>query len=138
MTNTDFKEFVDAGGYAERASTGKGSTFVTDGVRAAVRTGDGAVVDSTGRPGPASWELGDYPEGQGDYPVTGVSRYEAAAYARFRGKQLPTVYHWTKAGRTDMGCGSSLVGVERAAQQLRHHGTGRGRQPSRHRAVRDL
>ena len=29
--------------------------------------------------------------------MTGISWYEAAAYARFRGKSLPTVYHWIKA-----------------------------------------
>ena len=44
--------------------------------------------------------MGDYPEGQGDYPVTGISWYEAAAYAEFAGKSLPTVYHWSKAAGT--------------------------------------
>ena len=47
-------------------------------------------VDSTGRPGPATWQGGDYPEGQDDYPVSGVSWYEAAAYAEFAHKSLPT------------------------------------------------
>src|SRR2546426_5415406 len=37
--------------------------------------------------GPAAWELGDYSEGQADYPVTGISWYEAAAYAEFIGKR---------------------------------------------------
>ena len=36
-------------------------------------------VDATGRPGPATWDAGSYPEGQENYPVTGVSWYEAAA-----------------------------------------------------------
>ncbi len=35
-----------------------------------------------------------YPEGQEDEPVRGVSWYEAAAYAKFAKKQLPTHYHW--------------------------------------------
>ena len=35
--------------------------------------------------------------GQDDYPVTGVSWYEAAAYARWAGKSLPTIYHWSRA-----------------------------------------
>ena len=52
-------------------------------------------VDGTGRPGPATWESGSYPAGQDDYPVVGVSWYEAAAYAAFVGKQLPTVFHWS-------------------------------------------
>ena len=41
--------------------------------------------------------MGDYPEGQDDYPVSGVSWFEAAAYAEFRGKSLPTIYHWSRA-----------------------------------------
>ena len=50
--------------------------------------------DKSGRPGPATWEAGYYPEGQDNYPVSGVSWYEAAAYAEFAGKSLPTYYHW--------------------------------------------
>jgi pimeloyl-ACP methyl ester carboxylesterase len=50
--------------------------------------------DATGRPGPATWELGTYPEGQENYPVAGISWYEAAAYAEYVGKSLPTLYHW--------------------------------------------
>ncbi len=53
--------------------------------------------DSTGRPGPAGWALGEYPQGQDDFPVSGVSWYEAAAYAEFVGKALPTLYHWDRA-----------------------------------------
>ena len=53
--------------------------------------------DSTGRPGPATWEAGTYPDGQADHPVGGVSWFEAVAYARFAGKELPTVHHWMRA-----------------------------------------
>ena len=53
--------------------------------------------DATGRPGPSTWELGAFPDGQGDVPVHGISWYEAAAYARYAGKALPTVHHWRRA-----------------------------------------
>jgi dienelactone hydrolase len=54
-------------------------------------------VDQSGRPGPSTWIAGDYPEGQDHYPVNGISWYEAAAYARFAGKELPTGTHWATA-----------------------------------------
>ncbi len=95
VTNADFKRFVDAGGY-KRPEFWK-ETFVKDG---RLLTWDGAMSlfrDPTGRPGPATWELGSFPDGQGEYPVTGVSWYEASAYAAFAGKRLPTVYHWDVA-----------------------------------------
>jgi formylglycine-generating enzyme required for sulfatase activity len=43
-------------------------------------------VDKTDRPAPSTWDLGNYPVGQDDYPVDGVSWYEAAAYAEFVGR----------------------------------------------------
>jgi DNA-binding winged helix-turn-helix (wHTH) protein/formylglycine-generating enzyme required for sulfatase activity len=107
VTNADFKEFVDAGGYAD-ARHWEGLTFVRNGVELSFEEARELLVDSTGQPGPASWDLGDYPEGQGRYPVTGVSRYEAAAYAKFRGKQLPTVFHWAKAGAPVWDLGSLI------------------------------
>ena len=50
--------------------------------------------DTTGRPGPSTWEGGTFPAGNDDLPVSGVSWYEAAAYAEFAGKSLPTISHW--------------------------------------------
>ena len=44
-------------------------------------------------------------DGQADFPVGGVSWYEAAAYAAFAGKSLPTIYHWYRAA----GSGASLT-----------------------------
>ena len=50
--------------------------------------------DRAGWPGPATWELGDFVSGQGNYPVGGVSWYEALVYCRSQGKMLPSVFHW--------------------------------------------
>ena len=91
VTNRDFKSFVDGGGYRRRELWEAGPSG---------QPWEGAIapfVDRTGRPGPSTWESGSYPDGQGDLPVTGVSWYEAAAYAAFTGKRLPTLYHWTHA-----------------------------------------
>ncbi len=95
VTNRAFREFVAAGGYDKRELWPE--HLVKDGVEAQWEEARASLVDQTGRPGPATWELGTYPAGQDDYPVGGVSWYEAMAYAKFRGKELPTLYHWRRA-----------------------------------------
>jgi TolB-like protein/dienelactone hydrolase len=92
VTNADFQQFVDAGGYSDpRYWTGL--DFGEAGKDEAIAS----FTDQTGQPGPAGWELGRYPHSTADHPVTGVSWFEAVAYARFRGKELPTIYHWYRA-----------------------------------------
>jgi len=101
VTGAEYKRFVDAGGY-EKAEYWEHT--VLDGGRTLSRADvQKKFVDRTGRPGPATWEGGDFPAGQGDLPVTGVSWYEAAAYAKFAGKSLPTLYHWNRAAVPQFG-----------------------------------
>jgi len=92
VTNKEFKQFIDNGGY-EKGEYWRQS-FEKNGRILSWEDAVSEFKDKTGRPGPATWEVGDYPEGQANYPVTGVSWYEAAAYAEFAGKSLPTIYHW--------------------------------------------
>jgi eukaryotic-like serine/threonine-protein kinase len=92
VTNRQYKAFVDAGGY-QRQEFWK-DPFVRGGRSISFADAMTAFRDATGRPGPATWELGAYPAGQDDFPVTGVSWYEASAYAAFAGKSLPTIFHW--------------------------------------------
>ncbi len=95
VTNRQFKEFVDRGGYQKKDFWKQ--PFARDGRTLAWEEAMAEFKDSTGRPGPSTWELGAYLEGHADYPVNGVSWYEAAAYAAFAGKSLPTIYHWYNA-----------------------------------------
>ncbi len=95
VTNQQYKAFVDAGGYTDSACWT--DTFVRDGQTVSFDDAMAEFVDQTGRAGPSSWQVGAHPEGDGDLPVGGVSWYEAAAYACFAGKSLPTVYHWFTA-----------------------------------------
>ena len=95
VTNNDYKRFLDDGGYKNPAYWKE--PFERDSLTLFFEDAMALFTDKTGRPGPASWEVGDYPEGEDDYPVTGVSWFEAAAYAEFAGKSLPTIYHWNWA-----------------------------------------
>jgi len=97
VTNRQFKEFVDKGGYEKREYWKH--KFIKDGREAAWEDAVKEFVDATGRPGPATWQGGEIPKGQENYPVCGISWYEAAAYADFRGQCLPTVTHWDIASR---------------------------------------
>ena len=95
VTNREFAAFVTAGGYTREEFW---KHAFTDGSRTlSFQEAMARFKDSTGRPGPATWKLGSYPDGQEDLPVAGLSWYEAAAYAAFAGKELPTIYHWYQA-----------------------------------------
>ena len=92
VTNAKFKAFSDAGGY-------ENSEYWEE-LRVPFVAAMARFTDRSGRPGPSTWEAGTYPTGQGDYPVAGVSWFEAMAYSKFAGKSLPTVYHWSAAAWT--------------------------------------
>ena len=124
VTNEGFKEFIDAGGY-DREDLWADLDFVLDGRRLSWREAVDRFQDATGRPGPATWELGNYPEGEDDHPVQGVSWYEATAYAAFRGKRLPTIFHWARAASPPMApviVPLSNFGTDRPAAVGSHQG----------------
>ena len=101
VTNAEFKAFVDAGGYQKREYWIE--PFSRDGKALEWEEAMAIFRDRTGRPGPATWQGGSPPAGQEQHPVTGVSWFEAAAYAAYRGKRLPTIYHWSHAARPELG-----------------------------------
>jgi dienelactone hydrolase len=92
VTNKQYKEFIDGGGY--RNKNYWKHEFIKDGNVLIWEEAMAEFVDLTDRPGPAMWQAGDYPEGEENYPVSGICWYEAAAYAEFAGKTLPTSHHW--------------------------------------------
>jgi class 3 adenylate cyclase/dienelactone hydrolase len=92
VKNKDYKLFIEEGGYEnpsywkELISRNNGSQSWQEIVN--------SFVDRSGLPGPSTWTDQKYPEGEDNYPVTGINWFEANAYARFVGKSIPTKEHW--------------------------------------------
>ena len=130
VTNRQFKAFVDAGGYTN-ARVLEGAVH-RERPHALVGGGDGAVPRPH-RPSRAStWELGTLSRrDRRTFRSAGVSWYEAAAFAVFAGKSLPTAFQWRRP--RDFDGPSGVYRRHPAAQQLRRQGAGGRRLATRHR-----
>jgi dienelactone hydrolase len=98
VTNKEYKKFVDAGGYQNKSYWDY--PFIDKGISIPWEKAMSLFHDETGKPGPSTWQVGTYPDGKENHPVTGVSWYESMAYAKFANKKLPTVYHWSQVANT--------------------------------------
>ena len=94
-TNKAFAKFVQAGGYANEAYWKH--PFMEGNRQLTFAQAMERFRDTTGRTGPSTWRVGNFPDGEAEMPVRGISWYEAAAFAVFAGKELPTIYHWYRA-----------------------------------------
>lgn len=86
VSNTDFLEFVRADGYKQvDLWAAESHSMLTQ------------FVDTTDLPGPAFWANSKPPRDKLNHPVVGICWYEADAYARWLGKQLPSNAQWQRA-----------------------------------------
>ena len=126
VTNREFKEFVDAGGYRKREYWRH--PFVKDGRELTWEQAMEEFRDTTGRPGASTWALGTYSDGQAEFPVGGVSWFEAAAYATFKGKSLPSGLSLAHTPPTSASSRTSISSPtsEPAPPVWQFHGMARG------------
>ncbi|MFH1763629.1 MAG: SUMF1/EgtB/PvdO family nonheme iron enzyme [Gemmatimonadota bacterium] len=101
ITNREFLEFVQAGVYEDEDLWLRSPQVLPD--QALNR-----FVDGTGQQGPAAWEMGAPRPGTENLPVSGVSWHEAFAYCVWRGKTLPTLYHWSHASGVFLNAGGVI------------------------------
>jgi eukaryotic-like serine/threonine-protein kinase len=100
VTNREYQRFVDSGGYEKKQYWTE--TFAEAGHELSWNDAMARFRDTTGRPGPSNWVAGHYPEGQAELPVSGVSWFEASAYAAFAGKNLPAIAQWYQTAPSDV------------------------------------
>jgi len=96
VTNAEYARFVEEGGYARREFWSEEGW--------AAREKEGWQWPLYWRREGAAWvERRMFEEGElrGDHPVTGVSWFEAEAYAKFAGRRLPTEAEWERAASWD-------------------------------------
>jgi iron(II)-dependent oxidoreductase len=94
VTNAEYANFVEAGGYTRR------EWWSDDGW---AWKEEESIAHPLGWTGPPWLERRFFDEGplRDDAPVTGISWYEADAFARSLGKRLPTEFEWEAAAAWD-------------------------------------
>jgi len=95
VSNKEFQAFVNDGGY-ETIEFWDFPTII-DGVEYRYKESIKMFVDKHGQFGPSNWSYGQFEDNGANLPVTGISWFEAMAYARYAGYKLPNLFQWISA-----------------------------------------
>ncbi len=98
VSNKEYQEFIDSGGYSNPKFWDFPITI--DNRSYNFKSSMKLFTGKYGKPGPANWSYGKFPDGLENYPVTGISWFEANAYAKFRNLDIPNVFQWLYASGT--------------------------------------
>lgn len=95
VSNKEYLEFLESDGY----SNPKYWDFpiLINGENIDFKSAIKLFKGKYGKPGPSNWSYGNYPSDLDNSPVTGISWFEARAYARYKNLDLPNIFQWLYA-----------------------------------------
>ena len=92
VSNSEYQKFIDDGGY-DNPKYWDFPFKIGDKIydfNSTIKQ----FTDRYGKSGPANWSYGKYPSGLDNHPVTGISWFEARAFANYSKLSLPNLYQW--------------------------------------------
>ena len=95
VSNKEFQAFINDGGYENREFWD--FPIEINGVEYTYKETIKKFVDKHEQFGPSNWSYGQFGDNGENLPVTGVSWFEARAYARYAGFKLPNLFQWIYA-----------------------------------------
>ena len=95
VSNKEFQMFVNDGGYENHDFWD--FPIEINGVEYTYKETIKKFVDKHKQFGPSNWSYGQFGDNGENLPVTGVSWFEARAYARYAGFKLPNLFQWIYA-----------------------------------------
>ena len=97
VSNQQYKQFIEDGGYENPRFWDFPINY--NGKEYSFNNSISLFTDKFGKSGPKNWIYGDFNEGEENFPVKGISWFEARAYAKYKGHSLPNIYQWLDAAK---------------------------------------
>ena len=97
VSNQQYRKFIEDGGY----ETPEFWDFPVNinGIEHSFDNSIRLFTDKFGKYGPKNWIYGEFNKGEENFPVRGISWFEARAYAKYKGLSLPNVFQWLDAAQ---------------------------------------
>ena len=95
ITNEEYRDFLYSSSYKDPIFWN--NLIIKYKIKSFVHEDVEKFIDKTGRNGPSTWSVGKYNIEESNFPVLGISWFEALAYCEYKNKTLPNIYQWDNA-----------------------------------------